>query len=92
MCKRPLPGGKNREALAMSESQDRKSVAELAVELDADPKSIRHYLRTKFARSPESKGSRWGDAKAGMTLTKTQTAAVRERFTAKADEADAATA
>ena len=76
----------------MSESQDRKSVAELAVELSADPKSIRHYLRTKFARSPEAKGSRWGDAKAGHTLTKAQTAAVRERFTPKAEDAEEATA
>lgn len=68
---------------------DRASIADLADETGADPKSIRHFLRSEFKRADDSKGSRWGTAKEGYSLTKAQTAAVRERFT-PSDEAETA--
>ncbi len=74
----------------MTTTTDRATITELADELGHENgKRIRAYLRSAMTRSTDAKGSRWGDAKTGYSLTKTATAAVRERFTAK-PEADVA--
>ncbi len=68
---------------------ERATISELADELGHENgKRIRAYLRSAMIRSTDAKGSRWGDAKTGYSLTKTATAAVRERFATK-DEAAA---
>ncbi len=54
---------------------------ELGKELDVDPKRIRQYLRSNFARTAEAKNTSWA-------LPVSTVKAVREHFAPKAKDED----
>ena len=66
----------------------RLSVKEVAEVTGANPKTIRAYLRRNATRDQEVKGSRWGNAKEGYTLTAKVTALVVEHFTPAEEDSD----
>ena len=74
----------------MSETSERLSVSAIAEMTDTSEKTLRAYLRRNFKRQDERKGSRWGDAKQGFILTKTQTEKLVEHFTSSTDESETA--
>lgn len=67
----------------------RMTVKEIAAETGANPKTIRAYLRRNATRDADAKGSRWGSAKEGYSLTVKLTAQLLEHFTPEPEEADA---
>ena len=64
------------------------TVAEIADETGANPKTIRAYLRRNATRSDEAKGSRWGNAKEGYALTAKVTTELLAHFAPSDDDAD----
>ena len=64
----------------------RMSVADIAEQTGANPKTIRAYLRRNATRDSAVKGSRWGDAKQGFALTVKVTSELLEHFAPAEDE------
>ena len=64
------------------------SVAEIADETGANPKTIRAYLRRNATRDDAVKGSRWGNAKSGYALTAKVTSELLDHFTPETDDAE----
>jgi len=60
---------------------NRMTIKEVAEETGANPKTIRAYLRRNATRDLEVKGSRWGSAKEGYSLTTKVTADLLDHFT-----------
>jgi hypothetical protein len=72
----------------MSAKSTGMSVKDIADATGTSGKTLRAYLRRNHSRSTEVKGSRWGDAKNGYTLSATLTAELLERFTPKEEAAE----
>ncbi len=65
---------------------ERMTIKEIAEVTGANPKTIRAYLRRNATRDADVKGSRWGSAKEGYSLTVKLSAALVEHFTSDEDE------
>lgn len=66
----------------------RMTIAEIADETGANPKTIRAYLRRNATRDLEVKGSRWGSAKEGYSLTVAITSQLLEHFAPEPEETE----
>ena len=64
----------------------RMTIKEIADATGANPKTIRAYLRRNATREADVKGSRWGTAKEGYSLTAKLTASLLEHFTPAEEE------
>lgn len=67
----------------------RMTIKEITEETGTSGKTLRAYLRRNATRQAEAKGSRWGTAKEGYSLTAKLTTELLDRFTPKPETEDA---
>lgn len=70
----------------MTTTSTRLTIKEIEAATGTSGKTLRAYLRRNATRQAEAKGSRWGSAKEGYSLTAKLTAELLERFTPKPED------